>query len=585
MRKSTAKKMRAPAFDAGEDKVDDDAEPRGEPTGPETDIEIHLPSDDALMATMERSASRSEWESAQPLLRQMMRFGLLTREEEIELITALRAKIREGDEVGARKLRDRMVYCNIRLVISIAWHYVNRGLPLVDLVQEGNFGVMDAIDRFELERGLKFSTYAYWWIRHAIGRAIQDQDQRRPMRVPVHADEKYKLIEHTTARFAVLEGRIPDDEELTRALTDSGKDMTLSQVRKLRCQPRMLAFDGPIRGPSGDENSTFGDFVADPAAETDAVTLSRELDAERREMLARVWTCLKKRGTDIMAKVLRYRFGIDGQPPMTLEEIGVIIDVTRERIRQIETNALRLLARHFRMDVERVWALLSASGDVAQEAPQGPPVTSPLDIDAFETLEKIARQIDENRWLVAGPIPTLRLHGQWSHDRAEQAIRCLIEEGKITGTVPFARVFLAHPPAAPNPFPAYGRKSHTHRAKRSAVVTEPMERPATVSMPPPPKTAAARRTKRPPRSPNVLTIAEALTELVGRAVTVDDTLVVRGAIPILRLCFGIKSPEAIVLLKAAQEAGTIAPIGDWGAIRLNQSIPASEPAIASTGEV
>ncbi len=252
-------------------------------------------------------------------LRQIGRVPLLTAEQEVSLAK----RIERGDDIARRQMTE----ANLRLVVSIAKGYLGRGLTFLDLIQEGSLGLIRAVEKFDYRRGYKFSTYATWWIRQAVTRAIADK--ARTIRIPVHMVEKLNRVVHAERQLVQRLGRDPRPEEIGRELR-----MSAHEVREIL---RIALLPVSLERPMGeDDDLELGDFVEDATAPSPELEASTSL---RRQDLDRALRSLCERDR----RVLELRYGLCGSPPRTLEEVGRHFGVTRERIRQIETTTLRRL--------------------------------------------------------------------------------------------------------------------------------------------------------------------------------------------------------------------------------------------------
>ena len=254
-------------------------------------------------------------------LKEIGRVPLLTPDEEVDLAV----RISNGDEAAKKRLSE----ANLRLVVSIAKRYLGRGMQFLDLIQEGNLGLIKAVEKFDYTKGFKFSTYATWWIRQAITRAIADQ--ARTIRIPVHMVETINKVKKVSSQLLHQNGHDPTADEISQAL-----DMPVEKVREImRVAQEPVSLETPI---GEEEDSHLGDFIPDEDAPVPAEAASHTL---LKEQLSSVLSTLTPREE----KVLRLRFGLEDGRPRTLEEVGHEFEVTRERIRQIEAKALRKL-RH-----------------------------------------------------------------------------------------------------------------------------------------------------------------------------------------------------------------------------------------------
>jgi RNA polymerase primary sigma factor len=252
-------------------------------------------------------------------LREIGKVPLLTADQEVYLAK----RIERGEMIA----KTQMIEANLRLVVSIAKSYLGRGLSFLDLIQEGSLGLIRAVEKFDYRKGYKFSTYATWWIRQAVTRAIADK--ARTIRIPVHMVEKLNKVVHIERQLVQRLGREPNPEEIAEEL-----EMTTEEVRDIL---RMAQLPVSLEKPIGEEEeSSLGDFVPDESAESPYDTAQVQL---RREDIKRALDALPERER----QVIELRFGLLGEQPCTLEEVGRAFGVTRERIRQIENNTLKKL--------------------------------------------------------------------------------------------------------------------------------------------------------------------------------------------------------------------------------------------------
>ncbi|UZT81348.1 RNA polymerase sigma factor RpoD [Caproicibacterium sp. BJN0003] len=285
------------------------------------DINLNLSPEDSGADAGVGSESISVDDPVKVYLKEIGRVPLLSPEEEIDLAI----RISDGDETAKKRLAE----ANLRLVVSIAKRYLGRGMQFLDLIQEGNLGLIKAVEKFDYTKGFKFSTYATWWIRQAITRAIADQ--ARTIRIPVHMVETINKVKKVSSQLLHANGREPTAEEISAEL-----NMPVEKVREImRVAQEPVSLETPI---GEEEDSHLGDFIPDDDAPAPADAASHIM---LKEQLSNVLDTLTPREE----KVLRLRFGLEDGRSRTLEEVGKEFNVTRERIRQIEAKALRKL-RH-----------------------------------------------------------------------------------------------------------------------------------------------------------------------------------------------------------------------------------------------
>ena len=295
---------------------------------PEDALVLATPDDDAVDDSVDISISTEGISIDDPVkiyLKEIGRVPLLTAEEEIQLAE----QMENGNEKQSSEAKKRLAEANLRLVVSIAKRYVGRGMSFLDLIQEGNLGLIKAVEKFDYTKGFKFSTYATWWIRQAITRAIADQ--ARTIRIPVHMVETITKVKKVSSQLLHQNGHDPSPEEIAKEL-----NMPVDRVREImRIAQDPVSLETPI---GEEEDSHLGDFIPDEDAPAPAEAASLVL---LKEQIDQVLSTL----TDREEKVLRLRFGLVDGRSRTLEEVGQTFNVTRERIRQIEAKALRKL-RH-----------------------------------------------------------------------------------------------------------------------------------------------------------------------------------------------------------------------------------------------
>ena len=279
--------------------------------------------DDTLQQELDVLASLGNLGVSDPVrmyLKEIGRIPLLTREQEIRLAQQV--------EAGDPKAKQKLIDANLRLVVSIAKKYIGRGMTFLDLIQEGNKGLIRAVEKYDWTKGFKFSTYATWWIRQAITRSIADQ--ARTIRIPVHMVETINKLMRTSRRLMQELGREPTPEEIGLKM-----EIEPEKVREiLKISQNTTSLETPVG--DGEDDSILGDFIADEKQVSPYDATSRQM---LRENIEEVLSAL----SDREARVLRMRFGLSGNKSMTLEEVGRKFGVTRERIRQIEAKALRKL--------------------------------------------------------------------------------------------------------------------------------------------------------------------------------------------------------------------------------------------------
>lgn len=295
----------------------------GEPEADDLSEEEELSDEDLVMSIEGVDAFADD--SVRMYLREIGKIPLLSQEEELEL--ANRAV--KGD----KEAKDKLAEANMRLVVSIAKRYSGRGLDFLDLIQEGNTGLLRAVEKFDPDKGFKFSTYATWWIRQAVTRAIADQ--ARTIRIPVHMVETINKVLRTTRRLTQELNREPSNEEIAAAM-----NMEVDKIENvMRIKQDIASLDASVGRDGDDEESVLGDFIEDSERDSPEDATANQI---LKEQIAVILSTLSEREQ----KIIKLRFGIGGGRPHTLEEVGNEFSVTRERIRQIEAKALSKLRKH-----------------------------------------------------------------------------------------------------------------------------------------------------------------------------------------------------------------------------------------------
>ena len=328
---------------------------------------IERMSDRVLQQSSDDSANRySETEWYMAVFRGYRMLN--NREEQVVLFGQMR---NAATEIESRKIRDLIVYRSMKLVFWFALRNTGRGVPLLDLMQEGAIGLVTAVEKYEYERGLKFATYAFQWVRQAVWRAIQDFGEERPYRIPVHFGETMAKVKKALTIFTTREGRLPTNVELYEVVKTFGGEA--NQKIRLRDVTKSLRY--LIEGSKysldrkfneDDEDSgAFAEVISDPFAKTETVIEAKRLLGEYTNALANI-----ERAIDAFpprtAQVLRLRFGLGEFEPMTLEEVGKRYDITRERIRQIEEKALERLATTFGVKAEQITQIVDVIDELSK---------------------------------------------------------------------------------------------------------------------------------------------------------------------------------------------------------------------------
>ena len=295
---------------------------------PEPEYDDLVSEDDLTDEDLEITAENVDQfadDSVRLYLREIGKIPLLSNEEEVDLAYRI--------VKGEKKAKDKMVEANMRLVVSIAKRYSGRGLDFLDLIQEGNTGLLRAVEKFDPDKGFKFSTYATWWIRQAITRAIADQ--ARTIRIPVHMVETINKVLRATRKLTNELNREPSVEELAKEM--GMEPEKVDYVMKIKQD--IASLDATVGRDGDDEDSVLGDFIEDEGRVSPEDAAAAQM---LKEQIAEILSSLSEREQ----KVVKLRFGIGGGRPHTLEEVGAEFSVTRERIRQIEAKALSKLRKH-----------------------------------------------------------------------------------------------------------------------------------------------------------------------------------------------------------------------------------------------
>lgn len=564
---------------------------------------------------------RQDYAQLERYLRELRYYQVMKHEETLQCLAAWKNH-------GDREAYARMMYCNHRMVLSVAVRLVGLGLPLLDMLQEGFLGLMTAIDKFKPELGYQFITYAMWWIRQAITRAIMDYGEKKPYRIPVHIAEKTQYIHRAIERFFEKHGWWPNDQETydwvqsmvgTEEETKNARTITLDEVVACR---RLIArghYSLDYVYDNKGQKTDLHDIVSD-------VQVDVETMAEAQAMLVEYEAALTRIESEVdafdprSAMVVRLRFGLGEFDAMTLEQTAERYELTRERIRQIEAAALKQLASTLGVsgeDLEKIVAVV----DELRKIVSAPPVektaaTGQAQLPASVSLEHLFGLLCEHVLLtptgmrvVKAPLTTLQARGHLIYDEALSALEQLQARGLIVGDSHWTLAEVIPEVAIPE-FRRYSSRGPNSRGGSVDGDGEGIQAESMVGQPatlPRERAWVTRRTRhvhpqQAERSTTVrrragnalcrLTYRQVSAALAARASVVSGEQVIRGAVPLLEMSFKINASDATRVLEKLKEQGYITQKDGWRVILLgqnradrdapvlaaNESAPAVEPA-------